>query len=154
LALEEKAALVVGRELWSTQPIERLGIPAMWLSDGPTGLRKARSGSEMGIGSSLPATCFPTESALGASWDLDLVRKVAGAIATEAQAAGVQVLLGPGVNLKRSPLCGRSTTRAWGHGPTRVATSNCWSGPRRATSACDIQWMQIEGWRRLHPLDG
>jgi beta-glucosidase len=108
LTLEEKAALTVGRDSWTTHPVERLGIPAVWVSDGPTGLRKARTGSDMSLGQNLPATCFPTQSALGASWDVDLVREVAGAIAAESQAADVQVLLGPGVNLKRSPLCGRN----------------------------------------------
>jgi len=108
MTLVEKATLTVGRDVWTTEPIERLGIPSVWLSDGPTGLRKARGGMDVGLGTSVPATCFPTESALGASWDVDLARAVAGAIATEAQAEGVQVLLGPGVNLKRSPLCGRN----------------------------------------------
>jgi beta-glucosidase len=92
----------------TTEPIERLGIPSVWVSDGPTGLRKSHSGTDLGVGTSVPATCFPTESALAASWDLELVRRVAGAIGTEAQAEGVQVVLGPGVNLKRSPLCGRN----------------------------------------------
>ena len=108
LTLEEKAALTVGRDAWTTVPIERLGVPSVWLSDGPTGLRKARGVEDMGLGASVPATCFPTESALGASWDVDLVCAVAGAIASEAQAEGVHVVLGPGVNLKRSPLCGRN----------------------------------------------
>jgi beta-glucosidase len=108
MTLEEKAALTVGRDAWTTQPIERLGVPSVWVSDGPTGLRKAASGGDMTLGHNLPATCFPTESALGASWDVDLVREVGRAIAAECQAAGVQVLLGPGVNLKRSPLCGRN----------------------------------------------
>jgi len=108
LTLEEKAALTVGRDTWTTVLIERLGVPSVWLSDGPTGLRKARGVEDMGLGASVPATCFPTESALGASWDVDLVCAVAGAIASEAQAEGVHVVLGPGVNLKRSPLCGRN----------------------------------------------
>jgi beta-glucosidase len=108
MTLEEKAALTVGRDAWNTQPIERLGVPSVWVSDGPTGLRKATSGADMSLGHNVPATCFPTESALGASWDVDLVREVGRAIAAESQAAGVQVLLGPGVNLKRSPLCGRN----------------------------------------------
>ncbi|MBJ7598051.1 MAG: glycosyl hydrolase [Candidatus Nephthysia bennettiae] len=108
LTLEEKAALIVGRDSWTTAPVERLGIPSVWLSDGPTGLRKSYSGTDMGVGTSVPATCFPTESALGASWDSELVMRVAAAIAVESQAEGVQVLLGPGINLKRSPLCGRN----------------------------------------------
>ncbi len=108
MTLGEKAALTVGRDSWTTQPVERLGVPSVWVSDGPTGLRKATSGGDMSLGHNVPATCFPTESALGASWDSDLVREVGRAIAAESQAAGVQVLLGPGVNLKRSPLCGRN----------------------------------------------
>jgi beta-glucosidase len=108
LTLEEKASLTVGRDLWTTRPVERLGIPSVWLADGPTGLRKAASSTEVGVGSSVPATCFPTESALAASWDIALVREVGRAIGAEAQAHDVQVLLAPGLNLKRSPLGGRS----------------------------------------------
>ena len=83
MTLEEKAALTVGRDAWTTQPIERLGVPSVWVSDGPTGLRKAASGGDMTLGHNLPATCFPTESALGASWDVDLVREVGQAIAAD-----------------------------------------------------------------------
>ncbi|MBV9279354.1 MAG: hypothetical protein JOZ41_04670, partial [Chloroflexi bacterium] len=108
MTLEEKAELTVGRDFWTTRPIDRLGIPSIWLSDGPTGLRKTHNPSDVGVGDSVPATCFPTESALAASWDVHLVSEVAGAIAREAQAEGVQVLLAPGVNLKRSPLGGRN----------------------------------------------
>ena len=108
LTLEEKAALTVGRDAWTTVAVERLGIPSVWLSDGPTGLRKLRSSADMSITNTVPATCFPTESSLGASWDLGLVEEVAGAIAVECRAEGVGVLLGPGINLKRSPLAGRN----------------------------------------------
>lgn len=108
LTLEEKAALTVGRDAWTTVPVERLGIPSVWLSDGPTGLRKVRSSEELSLTNTLPATCFPTESSLAASWDVALVEEVAGAIAEEARAEGVGVLLGPGINLKRSPLGGRN----------------------------------------------
>jgi beta-glucosidase len=108
MTLEEKAALTVGRDAWTTEPIERLGIPSVWVSDGPTGVRKSRGGTDLGVGTSVPATCFPTESALAASWDAGLVTEVGKAIGTEAQAEGVQVILGPGVNVKRSPLCGRN----------------------------------------------
>ena len=108
LTLEEKASLTVGRDFWSTQPVERLGIPSIWLSDGPTGVRKSLDPAEAGIGQSEPATCFPTASALSASWDVDLLKDVGRTIATEAQALGVQILLGPGVNMKRSPLGGRN----------------------------------------------
>ncbi|MDQ3657834.1 MAG: glycoside hydrolase family 3 C-terminal domain-containing protein [Chloroflexota bacterium] len=108
LTLEEKAALTVGRDFWTTQPVERLGIPSAWLADGPTGLRKSQSSQTPGIGDSLPATCFPTASALASSWDVDLAREVGSAIGIEAQVQGVQIVLGPGVNLKRSPLAGRN----------------------------------------------
>jgi beta-glucosidase len=108
MTLEEKAVLTAGRDTWTTEPVERLGIPSVWVSDGPTGVRKSRGGTDLGVGTSVPATCFPTESALAASWDAGLLREVAQAIGTEAQAEGVQVILGPGVNLKRSPLCGRN----------------------------------------------
>jgi len=108
LTLEEKAALTAGRDLWTTQPIERPGIPSLWLTDGPTGPQKARNATEIGPGESLPSTCFPTASAVAATWDVDLVREMGHALGAECQAEGVQVLLGPGVNLKRSPLCGRN----------------------------------------------
>lgn len=108
MTLEEKAALTVGRDFWTTQPVERLGIPSIWLADGPTGVRKSPSPEAPGIGDSLPATCFPTASALASSWDVDLAREVGAAIGIEAQVQGVQIVLGPGVNLKRSPLAGRN----------------------------------------------
>jgi beta-glucosidase len=108
LTLEEKAALTVGRDAWTTVPVERLGVPSVWLSDGPTGLRKLLASDDLSISNTLPATCFPTESALAASWDVALVEEVGGAIATECRAEGVGVLLGPGINLKRSPLGGRN----------------------------------------------
>ncbi len=108
MTLEEKAVLTVGRDFWTTQPVERLGIPSIWLADGPTGVRKSPSPQAPGIGDSLPATCFPTSSALASSWDIDLAREVGSAIGIEAQVQGVQIVLGPGVNLKRSPLAGRN----------------------------------------------
>ena len=108
MTVEEKAAICVGRDMWTTEPVARLGIPSVWVSDGPTGLRKARSSNDVGLGTSIPATCFPTESALAATWDVDLVTEVGRAMGVECQANDVQVLLGPGVNLKRSPLCGRN----------------------------------------------
>jgi len=108
MTLEEKAALTVGRDFWTTQPVERLGVPSIWLADGPTGVRKSPSSTAPGIGDSIPATCFPTASALAASWDVELAREVGAAIGSEAQVQGVQIVLGPGVNLKRSPLAGRN----------------------------------------------
>jgi beta-glucosidase len=108
LTLEEKASLCSGRDDWSTQPIERLNIPWIWLADGPHGLRRAPATNKAGYGDQLPATCFPTASALAASWDLDLIRQVGEVLGSECQALDVNVLLGPGVNIKRSVLGGRN----------------------------------------------
>ena len=108
LTIEEKVALCSGRDDWSTKPIERLDIPWIWLSDGPHGLRRAPATNKPGYGDQLPATCFPTASALAATWDVDLIYKVGQTLGDEAQAQGVSVLLGPGVNIKRSVLGGRN----------------------------------------------
>jgi beta-glucosidase len=109
LTLEEKASLTSGASFWYTKPIERVGIPAIMLADGPHGLRKQREGGDhLGIGDSVPATCFPPAVALGSSWDAELVRRVGEALGAEASIENVAVLLGPGINIKRSPLCGRN----------------------------------------------
>jgi beta-glucosidase len=109
LTLEEKAALVSGSGFWHTRAIGRVDLPSIMVADGPHGLRKQPGpGDHVGAGRSVPATCFPTAAALGSSWDVDLVREVGEAIATEARAQGVSVVLGPGINIKRSPLCGRN----------------------------------------------
>ena len=108
LTLEEKASLCSGRDDWSTQPIERLNIPWIWLADGPHGLRRAPATNKAGYGDQLPATCFPTASALAATWNLDLINQVGQALGKECQALDVNVLLGPGVNIKRSVLGGRN----------------------------------------------
>ncbi len=108
LTLEEKASLCSGLDAWRTKPIERLGIPSIMMTDGPHGLRK-QSGDTAGFeGSTAPATCFPTGAGLAATWDRDLVARVGAAIAAEAQAEDVGIVLGPAVNIKRSPLCGRN----------------------------------------------
>jgi beta-glucosidase len=108
LSLEEKASICSGRDDWSTQPVERLDIPWIWLADGPHGVRRAPATNRPGYGDQLPATCFPTASALAATWDLDLIQKVGEALGRECQALDVNVLLGPGVNIKRSVLGGRN----------------------------------------------
>lgn len=107
MTLAEKAALCTGASAWTSTPIERLGVPEMVVSDGPHGVRRVPDVHEVGA-PSLPATCFPTASALASSWDVDLLRAVGAAIATECIALNVDVLLGPGANMKRSPLCGRN----------------------------------------------
>jgi beta-glucosidase len=109
LTLEEKASLSLGSDFWHTAPVERLGIPAIMVSDGPHGLRvQPEQGDHVGISDSVPATCFPTACALASSWDPELVRGIGEALGREARAQGVAVVLGPGINIKRSPLCGRN----------------------------------------------
>jgi beta-glucosidase len=109
LTLEEKASLTSGRSFWETEAVDRAGIPSIYLTDGPHGVRKqAQGGDHLGIGDSVPATCFPPAVALGSSWDAELLERVGRALGEEAKAEGVGVLLGPGINIKRSPLCGRN----------------------------------------------
>jgi beta-glucosidase len=109
LTLEEKASLTSGSDFWHTKGIDRLGVPAIMVADGPHGLRKqAEAADHLGLGTSVPATCFPPAAALGSSWDPDLLRRVGEALGRETRANDVAVLLGPGVNIKRTPLCGRN----------------------------------------------
>ena len=109
MTLEEKASLCSGLNLWYTKPVERLGIPSIMVTDGPHGLRKQVEVNDMGgLSESYPATCFPTASALAATWDRELVQQVGIALGEECRQERVLVLLGPGANIKRSPLCGRN----------------------------------------------
>ena len=109
LTLEEKASLTSGSSFWYTAPVERLGIPTIMVSDGPHGLRaQPGAGDHVGLGGSLPATCFPTASAVASAWNPDLLRRIGEALAQEARACNLSVILGPGINMKRSPLCGRN----------------------------------------------
>jgi beta-glucosidase len=107
MTLEEKAALCTGATPWTTTPVERLGVPEMIVSDGPHGVRRVPNVKEI-ASQSLPATCFPTASCLASTWDVDLLRTMGEALAEEAIALNVDVILGPGVNIKRSPLGGRN----------------------------------------------
>ena len=109
LTLEEKAALLQGKAMWTTWDIPRGGLPSIFLSDGPHGLRKqAGPADNLGLNASLPATCFPTAAAMANSWDPALGEELGEHLGKEAAANGVNVLLGPGLNIKRSPLCGRN----------------------------------------------
>jgi beta-glucosidase len=109
LSVEQKAALCLGSDFWHTAPVESAGIESIMVSDGPHGLRKQPGrGEQVGISGSVPATCFPTASALGSSWDPGLAREVGVAIGLEARGQNIAVVLGPGINIKRSPLCGRN----------------------------------------------
>ena len=109
MTLIEKAAIVGGQGEWQTWPIPRLGIPSMYCSDGPHGIRKqAGAGDHLGLNESLKATCFPTAATVANSWDVALGEKIGQALGEEAMAEDVHILLGPGMNMKRSPLCGRN----------------------------------------------
>jgi beta-glucosidase len=109
LPLERKAQLLSGRDFWSTEPIAEAGLPSVLMTDGPHGVRRQQGSSDqIGFLDSLPATCFPPAVAVGSSWDPELAERIGAAVGIEARAEGVHVILGPGVNIKRSPLCGRN----------------------------------------------
>lgn len=109
LTVEEKTALLSGASFWETAAIPRAGIGSVVLTDGPHGVRRqAGDADHLGINDALPATAFPTAAATGSSWDPALLREIGAALAAEARALGVDVLLGPGINIKRHPLCGRN----------------------------------------------
>jgi len=107
MTLEEKAALCIGASAWTTTPVERLDVPELVMSDGPHGVRRVPDVTALTI-ESLPATCFPTASCLASTWDVDLIGQLGQALAEECIALNVDVLLGPGVSMKRSPLGGRN----------------------------------------------
>ena len=109
MTVEEKAAILSGSSEWTSRAISRLDIPEIFCSDGPHGIRKqAGAGDHLGLNPSLPATCFPTAATIANSWDPSLGEELGQALGEEASALGVDVLLGPGLNIKRSPLCGRN----------------------------------------------
>lgn len=109
MTLKEKAEMLTGKDFWSTKDFPSLGIRSLFLSDGPHGLRKQAAASDhLGLNASIPATCFPTASAMACSWDEELGERIGEALGEEAAASDVDVLLGPGLNIKRNPLCGRN----------------------------------------------
>ena len=108
LTRAQKIALVSGQNFWEMHAVPELGLPAIMLTDGPHGVRKQASSTEVNLDHNVLATCFPTASALASSWDRDLIQRVGVAIGAEARAKSVSVVLGPGVNIKRSPLGGRN----------------------------------------------
>ena len=109
MTLEEKCALLQGWSQWTTRAFPKHNIPAIFLSDGPHGLRKQTgAGDHLGLNASVPATCFPTAATMANSWDLELGEQLGQALGEEAAAHDVHVVLGPGLNMKRSPLCGRN----------------------------------------------
>lgn len=106
---EEKASLMSGKDFWQTMDVERLGVPSIFLADGPHGIRKqAEAADHLGLNESIPATCFPTAATVANSWNEELGEKMGEYLGKEAVAQKVNVLLGPGINMKRSPLAGRN----------------------------------------------
>ncbi|MDQ0115169.1 beta-glucosidase family protein [Paenibacillus harenae] len=109
MTLEEKAGMCSGLDFWRLKGVERLGIPSIMVTDGPHGLRKQKEGADhVGLFNSVPATCFPSAAGVASSWDRELIEMMGRALGEECQAEDVAVLLGPGANIKRSPLCGRN----------------------------------------------
>ena len=109
MTLEEKAAFLSGKGEWESRDLKRLNIPSVFFSDGPHGIRKqAGAGDHLGLNESLPATCFPTAASVANSWDESLGEEIGRALGEEALVQDVNILLGPGLNIKRSPLCGRN----------------------------------------------
>lgn len=109
MSVEEKIDLCEGKDYWRTRAYPKHGIPSAMMSDGPHGLRKQPEGTDnLGISKSVPAVCFPTSAATACSWDTELLSEVGRAIGEEARANGVSLVLGPGLNIKRNPLCGRN----------------------------------------------
>jgi len=109
LTLTDKIGIGSGASFWTTRPVPGLGMPSITVTDGPHGLRgQGAEGDHLGLGSSRTATCFPTAAALASSWDVELAAEVGAAIGREAIDQDVNVVLGPGVNMKRNPLCGRN----------------------------------------------
>ena len=109
MTLEEKAAFLSGKNEWQSRDISRLGIPSIFCSDGPHGIRKqVGAGDHLGLNESVPATCFPTAATIANSWNEELGQEIGAALGEEAAVQDVNILLGPGLNMKRSPLCGRN----------------------------------------------
>ncbi len=109
MTLEEKASLCSGETFWKTKAIDRLNVPSVWMTDGPNGLRKEKQNAGTNVMKPAEtATCFPTAVTAASSWDVEVLEEMGKAIAEEAKALGVSTVLGPGINIKRSPLCGRN----------------------------------------------
>jgi len=109
MTLEDKIALCSGANFWQTKKYEQYGIASLFMCDGPHGLRKQEDAADMlGVNKSRPATCFPAEVTTAGSWDPELLTEIGAAIGQEAKEQGGSLVLGPGANLKRNPLCGRN----------------------------------------------
>ena len=137
MTLEEKAALLSGKGEWQTWNFDRLGIPSMYCSDGPHGIRRqAGAGDHLGLNPSLPATCFPTAATMANSWDPELGEEIGQALGEEAKVQGVHVVLGPGLNIKRS----REVRFAEGTLNIFLRTRTCPARWRRGISGGSRAW--------------
>ncbi|MBR0062942.1 MAG: glycoside hydrolase family 3 protein, partial [Oscillospiraceae bacterium] len=109
MTLDEKCEMLSGKDFWQTVSVKRLGIESVMLSDGPHGIRKQEgAGDQLGLNGSVPATCYPTAATMANSWDPELGEELGRHLGTEAASQDVSVLLGPGLNIKRNPFCGRN----------------------------------------------
>lgn len=109
MSVRQKADLMTGKDFWQSKDYKEWDIPSLFLSDGPHGIRKqAAAADHLGLNASIPATCFPTAAAMANSWNDELGEKMGEALGEEAAAQKVNVLLGPGTNMKRNPRCGRN----------------------------------------------
>ncbi len=154
LSLEERAQLLAGESHWKTYAAPSAGIPSLLLSDGPHGLRKQEGAQDcMGVAESRPATCFPTASALACSFDPELVERVGAAIGEEARRQGVDVVLGPGVNIKRHPLCGTASALACSFDPELVERVGAAIGEEARRQGVDVVLGPGVNIKR-HPLCG
>ena len=137
LTLEQKCALLSGETVFTTRGYKNAGIPSITLSDGPNGVRKqAGAADHLGLNPSVPATCFPTAATVACSWDPALGEQLGRAMGEEAAAQEVSVLLGPGLNTKRSPLCGASRAKASPPAPsTSPSTARSCAAWRRTPSS-------------------
>ena len=131
MTLEEKCSLLSGADFWHSKSVERLGIPAVMVADGPHGLRKqCQEGDHLGVNDSIRAVCFPTASAAAASFDREVCRQIGEALGDACRHEQVAVNLGPAINIKRSPLCGRNLSIT-----ARIPVWRA-SWPRRISGAC------------------
>ncbi len=137
MTLEEKAGMCSGADFWHLKGVERLGIPSVMVTDGPHGLRKqCEQADHLGINDSIKAVCFPTGCATASSFDRKLLRKLGEVIGEECQAEGVSTILGPAMNIKRSPLCGRNSETRRGNRRRmsgRGGKYHSWSGNEHQT---------------------
>ena len=153
LTTEEKAALVSGTDFMYTNPIPRLNIPSLHVSDGPHGLRVQKEGGDNGVSESEPATSFPTAVTTASGWNPENTRRMGEAIAEECRYYGVHTLLGPGVNIKRNPLCGRNF-EYFSEDPLLAGVMGLFFACVRPIALIVCFMMRSVGWRGIQMIVG